>query len=231
EGIPVGFDATGNPILSPRIDRTRAQTVVTAYSGQTVVLGGLIQKSRSQFSRRVPYISNIPYLGALFRFDQEIETRSELLVIMTPHIVSGEEDWEYIKQEETSRMSWCLADVVEMHGDVGLNGGYGLWGPAIGPVIYPDATPMVDDIEAVYGQPQIMPSPQPTPVPGDGYIMPEVIEPGPVNVSPQPPANAPTAPGVVEGAYPVTPTSGVRQVRHENPAAQRPVPQRIPPVR
>lgn len=55
-------------------------------------------------------------------------------------------------------MSYCLADVVEMHGDVGLSGGYGLWGPATGPVIYPDLHPTYDQFpqnnvgETVIGQ-------------------------------------------------------------------------------
>ena len=43
-------------------------------------------------------------------------------------------------------MSWCLADVVEAHGDVGLSGGYGLWGPAIGNTIYPDLQPTVENV-------------------------------------------------------------------------------------
>ena len=66
-------------------------------------------------------------------------------------LVTGEQDLEYIKQTESSRMSWCLADVVEAHGDVGLSGGYGLWGPAIGPTIYPDVHPTIDG-EVVVGE-------------------------------------------------------------------------------
>ena len=139
---------TGDPdtpfVTIDDILRTTAQSVVAAYSGQTVVFGGLIQKSRNQFSRRVPYLADIPLIGYFFKFDSEQETRNELLVILTPMLVTGEEDLEYVKQTESARMSWCLADVVEMHGDVGLSGGYGLWGPAIGPTIYPDAMPTVD---------------------------------------------------------------------------------------
>ncbi|WP_153555232.1 secretin N-terminal domain-containing protein [Roseimaritima sediminicola] len=149
-GIPVGFSPTGEVITSPQIQQTLAQSVVTAYSGQTVVYGGLIQKERSQISRRVPYLSNIPILGHLLRFDRETEVRSELLVVLTPMIISSEEDLEYVKQVESSRMSWCLADVVEMHGDEGLSGGHGLWGPALAPVIYPDLHPTIDDIESIY---------------------------------------------------------------------------------
>lgn len=216
EGIPVGFDNNGNPILSPRIDRTRAQSTLTAFSGQTVVFGGLIQKTRSQFSRRIPYVSNIPLLGALFRFDQEIERRSELLIIMTPIIVNGDEDLEFIKQEESSRMSYCIADVTEMHGDVGLSGGYGLWGPAIGPMIYPDMTPMIDDIHRIHGREVMLD----TGAPIEGTILegstPNYPQPTPYNPAiqvPELPSNGSPA-GVVEPAYPVTPTSGVRQVQH-----------------
>ena len=128
------------------IIETTAQSVVAAYSGQTVIFGGLIQKTRSNVIRRIPFVSDIPLIGTFFRFDQELETRSETLIILTPMVVTGEEDLDYVKQTESSRMSWCLADVVEMHGDEGLSGGYGLWGPAVGQTIYPDVQPTIDDI-------------------------------------------------------------------------------------
>jgi general secretion pathway protein D len=142
--IPTG---DGSVVQVDDIIRTTAQSVIAAYSGQTVVFGGLIQKTRQNISRRVPYLSDIPLLGVMFKFDREVERRSELLVVMTPQLVTGEEDLEYIKQVESSRMSWCLADVVEMNGDVGLSGGYGLWGPATGATIYPDVQPTIDSFE------------------------------------------------------------------------------------
>lgn len=143
-GTPISTSTAGVPIVVPNIDTTNAESTITAYSGQTVIFGGLIQETRTNTSRRVPYLADIPLLGIMFRFDRETENRSELLVIMTPMLITGDEDLEYVKQVESSRMSYCLSDVVEMHGDVGLSGGYGLWGPAVGPVIYPDLQPTVD---------------------------------------------------------------------------------------
>ena len=144
-GTAIGqFD--DGPIIVDDIIRTTAQSVVAAYSGQTVIFGGLIQKQRTNISRRVPLVADIPLIGNFFKFDSETETRAETLIVMTPMLVTGDEDLEYVKQTESSRMSWCLADVVEMHGDVGLNGGYGLWGPAVGQTIYPDLQPTIDDI-------------------------------------------------------------------------------------
>lgn len=141
QGITIGIGADGTPITQPIINTTLAQTTVSARSGQTVILGGLISKTRSYNSRRVPYLSDIPLLGRLFRYDSSTEERSELLIIMTPHIIKTEADADWIKQVESDRMSWCLADVVEIHGDAGLSGGNGLWGPALPPPIYPDETP------------------------------------------------------------------------------------------
>jgi len=145
-GVVVGFGANGEVVRSPVIEKTVAQTRVTAYDGQTVVLGGLITKDRTTRSRRIPWLADIPLAGALFRFDTEAERRTELLVVMTPRVVNfnDAEKLDMIKQVESSRMSWCLADVLNIHGDVGLSPGNGLWGPATSPVIYPDMQPTVE---------------------------------------------------------------------------------------
>ena len=153
-GIPVGFAANGTPILSPIINTTRAQTRVSAYDGQTVVFAGLIQKTHIQNSRRVPYLSDIPVIGNAFKFDSENEVKSELLVVMTPRIVDSQEDVDTINALESARMSWCMADVVNVTGVNTLSPGYGLWGAACSPVIYPDVNPNVEFID---GMPSLAP--------------------------------------------------------------------------
>ena len=163
-GVPVGFSVNGDVIRSPVINTTQAQTRVTAYDGQTVVLSGLITKTRSTRSRRIPWLADIPLAGALFRFDSQSESRTELLVVMTPRVINfnNDEKLEMIKQVESSRMSYCLADILNIHGDVGLSPGNGLWGPAASPVIYPDLQPTVD-FENGSGPRRMMPS-KPDPI-------------------------------------------------------------------
>ncbi len=112
-------------------------------SGQTVILGGLIRTEKSLVKRRVPYLSDVPILGDLFRFDSEVEARAELLIIMTPYIVRKAEDAELLNQIESQRMSWCLADVIDLHGDVGLSGGRLGSSQLPTQVIYPDRDPTV----------------------------------------------------------------------------------------
>ena len=146
-GLEVANGAVGGgTTLTPAFNQTVAQTRVTAYDGQTVVIGGLISKSRSSTSRRVPWLADIPIAGALFRYDKEVENRTELLVVMTPRVINFNDanKLDMIKMVESSRMSWCLADVLNIHGDKGLSPGNGLWGPASSPVIYPDETPTVE---------------------------------------------------------------------------------------
>ncbi len=137
-GIPIGFGANGEVIRSPIINRTRADTVVSAFSGQTVVFGGLISKTRSSARSQIPVLGSLPWIGAAFRFDVESEQRKELMVVLTPRLIQTDEEYDTLKEVESSRMSWCLADVLNLHGDVGLSGGNGLWGPAHSPVIHPD---------------------------------------------------------------------------------------------
>jgi len=99
--------------------------------------------------------------GALFRFESESESRTELLVVMTPRVITFNDPGklEMIKQVESSRMSWCMADVLNIHGDVGLSTGNGLWGPATSPVIYPDLQPTVEP-ERSGSDPMILGTPE-----------------------------------------------------------------------
>jgi general secretion pathway protein D len=139
-GIPIFTDANGNVVRSPQIPLTTAQTTVSARNGQTVILGGLITKDQTEATRRIPYVSDIPLLGRLFRFDSYKNVRTELLIIMTPYIMQTEEQNEWLNARESERMSWCIADVVNIHGPVNLSGnpGYNMQSTD---VIFPDVDP------------------------------------------------------------------------------------------
>ena len=73
DGVPISISRRRRRCCEqPIIDTTRAQTTVSARSGQTVILGGLITKTRSTSSSSVPYLGDIPVLGSLFRFDSVV---------------------------------------------------------------------------------------------------------------------------------------------------------------
>ena len=120
EGIAISVSAEGQIVRAPQIETTQAETVVSATSGQTVVLSGLMTKRTFDIHRRVPLLADIPLLGDVFRYDGVEESRTELLIIMTPRVINSELDAEMLKQVESSRMSWVLSDVIDMHGPSGL---------------------------------------------------------------------------------------------------------------
>jgi len=129
------------------------------------------------------------------------------LIILTPHIIRDNEDLDRIKLAESERMSWCLADVVSIYGDVGLSARPGDWCGCQTdvPTIFPDANPTGID-------------PVPTPLPaGDGQLQPMLPAPGPGGVRPPaelepsaPPAGAAPAPEPVSntGYQPWPPAAG-----------------------
>jgi hypothetical protein len=74
---------------------------------------------------------------------------------LTPHIVMDDQDIEEMNQREADRMSWCLADVMQLHDDIGVGmGRSSTWGDG-SPVIYPSVDPtasgvmMPDNMEQV----------------------------------------------------------------------------------
>jgi type II secretion system protein D len=142
EGIPVSISASGAVVRAPRINITTAQTTISTASGETIVLGGLITKRRLTVNRRVPFLADVPVLGWMFRYDQFEAQRTELLIILTPHVVRDAADAERLRQIEAARMHWCAADVHEIHGDPAFckRGDCPICAAQM-PVVYPDLDP------------------------------------------------------------------------------------------
>jgi len=95
-------------------------TTVLAGDGETVAIGGLIQKSDHKNENKIPWFGDLPYLGSLFRYRTQAKTKTELMIILTPHIVRSRADADRILAEESRRMDWVLNDVVKTHGTSGL---------------------------------------------------------------------------------------------------------------
>ncbi len=71
----------------PSIDTRAIQTQVLVADGQTVVLGGIYETERRETINKVPFLGDIPFLGALFRNKQRIDNKAELLIFVTPRIL------------------------------------------------------------------------------------------------------------------------------------------------
>jgi len=141
EGIPISISPAGAVLRAPRIEVTQAITTVSALSGQTVVLSGLMQTRKSDVHRRVPIIADIPLIGDLFRYDSVAEERRELLIILTPQIIYNKMDSDLVKQIESSRMSYILSDVIAVHGEAGLRSRCDEWADGETEAVFPNYVP------------------------------------------------------------------------------------------
>ena len=71
----------------PRDISTRnLKTTVTLKNGETLCLGGLVRKSKSEVRNAVPFLGSIPFIGKLFSYVSEVDDESELAIFITPEV-------------------------------------------------------------------------------------------------------------------------------------------------
>ncbi len=91
--IDVSDDTVGAQVTSatggsvPSIDTRQIQTQVLVNDGQTVVLGGILETTKSKSADKVPFLADIPVLGNLFKSTININNKTELLIFITPKIL------------------------------------------------------------------------------------------------------------------------------------------------
>ncbi len=79
---------TSNGGSEPTIDVTEIETKVLVGDGQTLVLGGIFQMEELKGVEKVPVLGDIPYIGRLFRKNISDHTKREILIFITPRIIS-----------------------------------------------------------------------------------------------------------------------------------------------
>lgn len=85
----------GNPAISQR----KLATQVAVQSGQTVLLGGLIEQAEGTTDTGIPGLNRVPVLGRLFGNTSRSRNRTELIVLITPRVISGSEDARQITED------------------------------------------------------------------------------------------------------------------------------------
>ena len=108
-------------VAAPAIDTQTIDTTIIAHDGETVAIGGLIKRNDQKTENKVPWFGDLPWIGTLFRYREQIKAKQELLIILTPHIVRNRLEAERILAMEGARMDWVLGDVVRMQGISGMD--------------------------------------------------------------------------------------------------------------
>lgn len=164
-GTAIAVDSNGNTVRQAPINITLAVTTVLARSGQTVVLGGLIRDTKTYAKRGIPVLSDLPRVGPLFSFQSENELRTELLFFLTPTLVEDDTEVACTNQAEMDRMHWCIDDVIDLHGPIGVTDQGSIYNDSSPVVVYPDINPTGPGVPAILSRGQGV-----QPVPGVEHV-------------------------------------------------------------
>jgi type II secretory pathway component GspD/PulD (secretin) len=159
---------------APPINTRSVQTYVSVQSGQTMIMGGLIQDTRQNSSTGIPWLSRIPILGGLFGNQSLQNDRTELVLFITPRVVESEVDLRVAIDDLRRKMDNLDAVIPLMK-------------PILGPVFpYTPANPNVPPI--------LMTPPYTNPPPTPTTTIPTPPATPPTPGSPTPAAPTPPAP-------------------------------------
>lgn len=76
----------------PLVNTTYVESTVIIKDNRTVILGGLIRDEQTELNRGIPYLMDIPLLGHLFKSRNESIRKTEIIILITPRIVTGADD-------------------------------------------------------------------------------------------------------------------------------------------
>lgn len=95
---------------NPRISTRAVATQVAVQSGQTILLGGLIKQDNAQSDTRVPGLGHVPGLGWLFGSRSRSRDRTELIVLITPRVVTSTSQARQVTDEYRQQMQLLNTD-------------------------------------------------------------------------------------------------------------------------
>jgi general secretion pathway protein D len=90
-------------VNAPVIDTVSANTVAITPSGQTVVIGGLMERDKSSSEQKIPILGDIPFLGNVFKRRIASNSRQELLIFLTPYVIQAPSQLAALSDTERAR--------------------------------------------------------------------------------------------------------------------------------
>lgn len=95
---------TTSGIDSPTIQERSAESTVTVKSGETIILAGLIKEEKTNSTEGLPLLAQIPLIGGLFGTQSRGDNRTELILLITPRVLTDLQDAAAITEEYRSRI-------------------------------------------------------------------------------------------------------------------------------
>jgi general secretion pathway protein D len=95
---------TVSAIVAPVIAKSSVTSTVVVEDGQTIALGGFIRENTELDRDRIPIIGSVPILGALFGTTSKSTSRTELIILITPHVLRTHEDADLATNELKAKL-------------------------------------------------------------------------------------------------------------------------------
>ena len=89
--------ASGSGSSIPEVNKTEVQTSVMVKDGQTIVMAGLRDQNKVHKKVGIPGLMDIPWVGGAFSRTSDTMTNTEIVILITPHIVKGTESFEKVR--------------------------------------------------------------------------------------------------------------------------------------
>ena len=96
---------TSSGIDSPTFRQRRVHTSVAVANNETLVLGGLIQDQRTQGRTQIPILGDIPLIGNAFRRKEDGIGKTELIIMITPHVMRSVNEARHVSDEFRREMA------------------------------------------------------------------------------------------------------------------------------
>jgi general secretion pathway protein D len=96
-GSSVQVGQTGN--LFPSFNTTKTKTSIVVPDKQGIIIGGILEETTNKEYQGVPVLSSIPILGNLFRYTVDSTIKKELIIIITPHVITNREEADVLTLE------------------------------------------------------------------------------------------------------------------------------------
>ena len=101
-----------NNVTAPNFNKKIVSTVMTVNDNSTLLLGGMIKNTESITKSGIPFLRDIPYLGAIFGFDRRQNVRTELVILVTVNVIDNDNF-----QEELIRRYKASLEEIAKHED------------------------------------------------------------------------------------------------------------------
>jgi type II secretory pathway component GspD/PulD (secretin) len=100
-------NVTGEVIDYPLdgVNKTTLKSVLSAKSGQSIAIGGIIKETLDRNTKKVPLLGDIPGLGVFFRDVANSKKKTETVIIITPHVISHPDEAGYVSDRFLGRKS------------------------------------------------------------------------------------------------------------------------------